>query len=365
VGCRPQEFDVSLDTGSSDFWIATNQCTTCTSGISLFDPSASSTFKASTSSANITYGAGSVQGTISQDTVSLGTLTVPKQTLLAATQPTPNLMQYGLSGIMGLAFMPISAMKAYPFWENLVNNELANNVMSFYLERYVDQSTDISTAPGGTFILGGINSSLYTGEIEFLPVPQPTGPTPSYWMLEVSAMTVQGKSITVPDNSLAAIDTGTTLIAAPSATVQSLWATVPGSQPLTGDYEGLYAFPCSTDVSVSISFGGTAWAINTKDMNLGSVDVTTTGPMSGIVDAASSGSQMCVGAIFDIGSSVGSGPGAPSWVIGDTFLKNVYTVLQGGTPLHIGFAHLPSASSLSCGTSHFSLLGGCAIYLSR
>ena len=62
---------------------------------------------------------------------------------------------------------------------------------------------------------------------------------------------------------------------------------------------------CTTNVQVSLSFGGKSWPISTDDMNLGTVS-----------------DGMCLGGIFDLGlgSNVGSGPGNPTWVIGDTFL---------------------------------------------
>ncbi|KAF8840864.1 acid protease, partial [Paxillus ammoniavirescens] len=123
------------------------------------------------------------------------------------------------------------------------------------------------------------------------------------------------------------IDTGTTLIGAPSSIVQSIWANVPGSVALDGQYQGMYAYPCNTAVSVSISFGGTSWPISAADMNLG--NVTSTG----------STTQMCIGGIFDVGSTVGSGQGTPSWIVGDTFLKNVYSVYQANPPA-VGFAQL-------------------------
>jgi len=57
------------------------------------------------------------------------------------------------------------------------------------------------------------------------------------------AITVQGKALQIPTNQgLAAIDTGTTLIGAPSALVSKIYSAVPGSKPLTGQYEGMYAF---------------------------------------------------------------------------------------------------------------------------
>jgi cathepsin D len=59
---------------------------------------------------------------------------------------------------------------------------------------------------------------------------------------------------------------------------------------------------------------------------------------------------MCAGGIFDIGTSVGSGAGVPTWIIGDTFLKNVYSVFRAN-PAAIGFAQLASGLSPSTGTS--------------
>lgn len=145
-------------------------------------------------------------------------------------------------------------------------------------------------------------------------------------MLGVS---VNGKSVTISTGSdaLAAIDTGTTLIGGPTDGVQAIWAAVPGSQALSGQMEGFFAFreftsacipfvksqhrphlACTTSVQVSMSFGGKSWAISTDDMNLGTV-----------------GDGLCLGGIFDLGlgSNIGSGSGNPSWVVGDTFLVGV------------------------------------------
>lgn len=64
---------------------------------------------------------------------------------------------------------------------------------------------------------------------------------------------------------------------------------------------------CTTDVAVTMSFGGKAWPISTKDMNLGPI---------------SRGSSQCLGGIFDLtqGSSIVAGGGNPNWVVGATFL---------------------------------------------
>ncbi|KIJ18473.1 hypothetical protein PAXINDRAFT_167075 [Paxillus involutus ATCC 200175] len=333
IGTPSQNFNLVLDTGSSDLWVATTACTVCTSDIPLFDTTKSSTYQASASTLQIDYGSGSVQGIVSADTVTLGGFNIATQELLGVTTTTTDLLSSSWSGIMGLGFSTISALQTTPFWQALYNSNLLSQPMfGFYLERYINDPA-VNTAPGGTLTLGGTNSSLYTGQIEFINMP--SGSTPSYWLQQVTTVTVQGKSVSIPSGSgLAAIDTGTTLIGAPSSIVQSIWANVPGSIALSGQYAGYYAYPCSTAISVSISFGGTNWPISAADMNLG--NVTSTG----------STTQMCVGGIFDIGSTVGSGQGTPSWIVGDTFLKNVYSVYQANPPA-VGFAQLANGSSTS------------------
>jgi cathepsin D len=81
---------------------------------------------------------------------------------------------------------------------------------------------------------------------------------------------------------------------------------------------------CSTTVNVAISFGGQTWSISPDDFKLAQVS-----------------SSQCVGAIF-VFSGPSSGPG---WIVGDTFLKNVYSVFRAN-PASVGFAALaPDAQS--------------------
>jgi len=65
----------------------------------------------------------------------------------------------------------------------------------------------------------------------------------------------------------------------------------------------------------------------------------------------STGSNICAGGIFDLtaGSSIGAGGANPSWVVGATFLKNVYSVFRS-QPAAIGFAELSNAAGGSSGT---------------
>jgi len=80
-----------------------------------------------------------------------------------------------------------------------------------------------------------------------------------------------------------------------------------------------------------MSFGGTDWSISPLDINVGTVT-----------------SGMCAGAIFDAGVLDGGGFNE-TWIVGDTFLKNVYSVFSADPPA-VGFAQLASGLSSSTGT---------------
>jgi len=335
LGTPPQSFNVVLDTGFSYLWVADTSCTSCDPTTPLFAPSKSSSITSANVNATIPYTAGNVTGIIAQDVVSMGNFTVQNQTFLAVDDLPNSFLAGSASGIMGLAFSAIADNRSTPFWQAL-GSQLAVSEMAFYLTRFNGDSSANEEEPGGVFTLGGTNSTLFTGDIEFLNMPSGT---PTFWLLTMSAITVQGRSvqITTGNAALAAFDTGTTLIGGPTADVNAFWAAVPGSARIVGQQQGFFSFPCSTSVQVTLSFGGKAWPIDATDMNLGPI---------------SNGISQCLGAIFDLGfaTNVSYGAGDPSWVVGDTFLKNVYSVFRANPP-SIGFAQLSSAASGSGATT--------------
>ena len=110
-------------------------------------------------------------------------------------------------------------------------------------------------------IPGFVNSSLYTGDIDFVDIP---AGAESYWILPVTcsyhnsvfiytkslifdyqpAVSVQGNVITLPtgSSSFSAIDTGTTLVGGPSQAIAEIYAQIPDSAPGTGNFEGYYTY---------------------------------------------------------------------------------------------------------------------------
>jgi cathepsin D len=187
----PQNFNVVLDTGSSDLWVLDSACTSCDPGIPSFKTSSSSSFQTSTTqtgqpaTVTIKYGSGEVIGTVVQDVVSLGGLTVTKQSWLLVDSTSSNLLSGTNAGIMGLAFQGLANTEATPFWQTLANgNQLSTPEMSFWINRLLGQSNVQTETFGGIFTLGGTNSSLFTGDVEFQNL-QSASPL-LYWLLQVS-----------------------------------------------------------------------------------------------------------------------------------------------------------------------------------
>ena len=106
--------------------------------------------------------------------------------IVSVDQTTNNLIDGTASGLMGLGFQTIASTQAVPFWQALLDNkQLSAPEMSIWLARFNNVPTASQEEQnGGAFTLGGVNSSLFTGDVEFLDMP--AGTTPSFWLLSMS-----------------------------------------------------------------------------------------------------------------------------------------------------------------------------------
>ena len=98
-----------------------------------------------------------------------------------------NITDNDISGLMGLAFPGLAQTGTTPFWEALVNtNQLSSPEMAFYISRSSNpNAVDVS---GSIFTLGGTNSDLFTGDIEFINMPAASSPT--FWVLPLTGMRI-------------------------------------------------------------------------------------------------------------------------------------------------------------------------------
>lgn len=170
--------------------------------MTLYNPSSTSSFKGSSSRTTINYGSGDVSGEDATDTVSMSGFNVTNQgfcALLSESSPpyavltdiftvavdtlSSGLVSDSVAGILGLAYQSIAATGVTPFWQALINDgQLSSPEMSFYITRFRGDTAATTLEPGGTFTLGGVDTNLYTGSIEFLDLAS----TPSYWLLNLA-----------------------------------------------------------------------------------------------------------------------------------------------------------------------------------
>ena len=206
-----------------------------------------------------------------------------------------------------------------------------------------------STSSLSTLCLGCRDRTHYTGALTSAPVT-----TPAYWQIVLNAITVAGVSAGPTTRGQAIIDTGTTLVLAPTKAAQAIFALVPGSFaiPLMGpSKQTFFAYPCLTDQGdiPALRFGGRAFGIDVRDFNFGVLTpefarlvgdeglaerlVEQEGKMmkrwgnrsEGLVEGrAAEAGQNCVAAL--VGTDVT--PAGNLFVVGDAFLKNWYTVFN-------------------------------------
>ncbi|OAV95043.1 hypothetical protein PTTG_26790 [Puccinia triticina 1-1 BBBD Race 1] len=340
IGTPPQLLNVILDTGSSDLWIASANCSVangCSLGLGpRFDPLNSSSASTANSPFAIKYGSGSATGKMYSDNITFAGYKLPPQSFAVVDTVSSELLSRDVSGLMGLGFQPLASSGVTPIWQSLMNNgsQSGGNVsfagFSFGLTRYINSSRPGEVEPGGLFTLGTLNASLIApGEpISFVPVPNGLQ---SYWLIPLDGIDVNGTPLNLNAQASpnVAIDTGTTLIGGPANEVKQFYSQVSGSSPASGSYQGYYSYPCNSSVLVTFRFGGKNYSMAPDDFNLGPF--------------GSNG--RCLGSVFELELS-GASRSLISWVIGDSFLKNVLSVYRYVPPA-VGFARLSTAFNSS------------------
>ncbi|KAH9917408.1 acid protease [Epithele typhae] len=305
IGTPAQDFLIDFDTGSSDLWVPSSSCSSSVcSSKQKYDASASSTSSSKSGSFSIQYGDGStVSGPINTDTVSVAGISVDNQYMSAVTTLSSSFSNDPIDGLLGLAFPAISNLGQNPFFNTAIEQKAVSaGDFGFKL-----------ASSGSELYLGGTNNALYSGSIEYHDVDSSQG----FWQLSGASALVGGNAAV--DNFETIIDSGTTLMYGPPSAVQTFYAAISGS----GEYDssqGEYYYSCDSPPNVAFSWGGQDWTITDANFNLGETE---------------SGSGKCIGAL--IGQDIGLGDNV--WLLGDSFMKNVYTAFSFDKTA-VGFATL-------------------------
>ncbi|KAI5479412.1 hypothetical protein MNV49_003556 [Pseudohyphozyma bogoriensis] len=302
IGTPPQSFKVILDTGSSNLWVPSTRCSSIACFLhSKYDATASSTYKANGTEFKIQYGTGSLEGVISNDVMTIGDLEIKKQDFAESTVEPGLTFAFGkFDGILGLGYDTISVQHVVPPFYNMVNQDLLDEPQfAFWLGSDPEQ---------GEAIFGGVDESHYTGKIDYVPVRRK-----GYWEVELEQVKF-GKETLELENTGAAIDTGTSLIALPTDVAELINAQIGA----TKGWNGQYTVECDkvpSLPSLTFYFGGKPYELSGEDYIL-NVQGTCMSSFTGM----------------DIPAPLG-----PIWIIGDVFLRKYYTVYDLGKNA-VGFA---------------------------
>jgi len=313
IGTPAQDFNVVFDTGSSNLWVPSAQCSILDIACKLhskYDSSASSSYVKNGSTFAIQYGSGSLSGIVSQDTVTVGTATAKGQLFAEALkEPGMAFVAAKFDGIMGMGFPSISVNHITPVFQSLfAQKQLGNNLFSFYLNRDEDASL------GGVLDLGEINADHYTGDIKYHDVVEAT-----YWTLDMDSVGYGGEDTNTctKGSCTTIIDSGTSLIAAPTDAAKKINELI-GATPVES---GEYAVDCSTIDSmkdITFTLSGVPYALSGKDYILKETVLGQTTCISGFMG-------------MDIPGHDGM------WILGDVFMGRYFTVFDVANK-KVGFA---------------------------
>lgn len=283
-----------LDTGAGTSWVMGPSCSTdsCKNHNS-FGAASSKTFKDLNVPFSINYGSGNVNGTMGEDSIAMAGFKMTTSFGIAQ-YASDDFNHFPIDGILGLS---LAKGNTPHFWESLAASKaLKANVFGLSINRNADGPND------GAISFGEADSTRYTGDIKYYPI---AANTEGDWALAIGDVGI-GSSKAGITGRVAYIDTGTSFIFGPPDDVKKLHALIPGA---TSSDDSTWTVPCDTKSSASFTFGTDTYNISPKDW------------VSPIVNG------VCTSNIYGV-----SVVDEKSWLIGDTFLKNVYSVFDYDKP---------------------------------
>lgn len=317
VGSQDQHMWLALDTGAPSTWVYDSSCTlTVCTRHHTFNHSLSTTFTPNSTTFSLGYGSGSIRGGLGTDTLSVAGLSV-QLVFGLVTKASSFFNSYPFDGILGLGRSGTAGWSLPSFMDMVAaDNLLPANIVGFCLSRQANNPKD------GEVNFGIVDKTKFDGSITY------TGTVSNTWTIPLDDAYVNGQAAGLTGKS-ATIDTGTSYILIPPADAQSLSALIPGSAPSGSEK---YIIPCNSTATLQFSFSGVKYKISPLDY---------VGPKT---------SGGCFSTI--VGRQTG---GANEWLVGDVFLKNVYTVFDFDNA-QIGFAR--RAPTPSSGNRTFNVPSG-------
>lgn len=289
-----------IDSGASTTWVMGKTCTDspCTHH-NTFGQDDSTTYVKTSKKFKVTYGTGEVNGSWVKDTVEFAGFKLPLE-FGVGDKVSDNFKSYPMDGILGLAEVPGTDQPG--FLANLISQGLLKEpIFGVNIHRSADGTND------GTIVFGNIDNSKFTGAITYAPLnPQHKG----MWMITAGDAGFDGKKGGLAGKKVI-IDTGTSYCFIPPADAKMFYSTFPDAK-VSSDGT-FYTVPCDTTTPAQFTFGGVTYEVSAKDWVGGKVE-----------------GGRCTSNIFSRDATGNENNKIDAWLMGDTFLKNVYTVFDIG-----------------------------------
>ncbi|OMJ79520.1 hypothetical protein SteCoe_20447 [Stentor coeruleus] len=300
VGSPPQPIKVIFDTGSGNFFVNSKLCqdSTCLAK-PAFEPKDSSTFTNLDLDIDICFGSGEILGIMGQDTLTIGGLKVQNQHFAQVTQEIGDVFIDSLfSGLMGLGFGSLAFEGTSCVFDSIVNSEkLEWNVMSFYFSIFENEESEL--------LIGDIDETKFVGEIHWVPV-EPENPF--YWTVIIDDVRLGDKTLNLcKEGCFAAIDTGTSLMSAPS---DKLW--------IIYEHFDRKCTEITTYEDLIFVIDGKEYVIPPEDYI-----ITITNGVEDDIGFHSDSFNECTLAFSAIDIDP---PNGPIWVLGNTFMHHYYSI---------------------------------------
>lgn len=283
-----------LDSGAANTWLMGSDCPSgpCKTH-NTFGKADSKTLQVSDKTWDVTYGTGHVAGDVATDMIAFAGFTLDNFGFGIASNVSNELNSYVMDGILGLGRAKSNEMGTQTVMEMLEDKKLLkSNVLGVHLQRNADKVHD------GVVTFGDVDNQYFQGDLSFTKTTSDDG----LWEIPADSAGFAGKKASLPTGTTAIVDTGTSYILMPPSDAAALHALIPGSKQ-SGE---TYSVPCDTRSPVQFTFSGVTYDVSPEDY--------VTAPDS---------NGNCQSNV------VGHQPFGPhTWLLGDVFLKNVYTVFD-------------------------------------
>lgn len=304
------EYPVQLDTGSSDLFIK---------GDTYPIPNTNET----STTTNLTYAIGWAYGHIAHAAVEFIGIQVPSQAFVDATDVVNPALGYGAKGIAGLGFTSLSTID---FTLNGTQSSLGRSLLYNLFEANPSEPNFIAFAlqresePGaeviGSFSIGEFDPA-YSGVTGNAPISTWPVNSPHRWNVLLDAVivnqTITPATTKVPgapsNKAVVLMDSGSSYTYAPKEICNAIYGDVAGAY--FDSTIGYWRVPCSAEIDMALQIGGQVFPVHPLDVNPATLADPT----------------VCLGSFVPQTFSIATDF---DWLIGDNFLRSVYSVYDFG-----------------------------------